>query len=175
MGEKLALEQYQTADNMTDQLAAFKDLVHHESAHAQAVITAFYEQWKVDNLVMDKWFTIQASAPKKSAIKRVEALFEHPDFDIKNPNRVRSLLGVFCAANPVCFHDASGVGYSLLGAYIEKLDAMNPQIASRLCIPLTRWKRYPEANQALMTTELQRLLDLPTLSNDVTELVSKSL
>lgn len=175
LGEKLALEQYQAADNMTDQLAAFKDLVHHESGHAEAVIAAFYKQWQADNLVMDKWFTIQASAPKKSAIKRVEALFEHPDFDIKNPNRVRALLGVFCAANPVCFHDVSGVGYSLLGAYIEKLDAMNPQIASRLCIPLTRWKRYPEANQALMTTELQRLIDLPALSNDVTELVSKSL
>jgi len=175
LGEKLAMAQYKAADNMTDQLAAFKNLVHHESAHAQEVIDAFYEQWQADNLVMDKWFTIQASAPNKSTIKRVEALFNHVDFDLKNPNRVRSLLGIFCAANPVCFHDASGVSYRLLGAYIEKLDAMNPQIASRLSIPLTRWKRYPEANQMLMKSELQRLLDLPALSNDVTELVSKSL
>ena len=175
LGEKLAMEQYKVADNMTDQLAAFKALVHHDSIHAQEVIAAFYEQWKSDNLVMDKWFTIQASAPKKSTIKRVEVLFDHSDFDLKNPNRVRSLLGVFCATNPVCFHDASGVGYRLLGAYIEKLDAMNPQIASRLSIPLTRWKRYPEVNQGLMKSELQRLLDLPALSNDVTELVSKSL
>jgi len=174
-GEVLAKQQYQSADNMTDQMAAFKSLVHHETASSDETITAFYQQWNHDNLVMDKWFTVQATMPHASAKARVKQLFEHKDFDIKNPNRVRSLLGAFCSANPTCFHDASGFGYELLEEYVEKIDAMNPQIASRLCVPLTRWKRYNETRQNLMKSALQRLILLPDLSNDVSELVEKSL
>lgn len=174
-GEQLALSQYQSAENMTDQMAAFKSLVHHETDSSDQVISEFYQQWKDDHLVMDKWFTVQATIPHVSSISSVEKLFDHADFDIKNPNRVRSLLGAFCAANPVCFHDTSGFGYGLLGRYIEILDAMNPQIASRLCVPLTRWKRYDETRQKLMKTQLQHLISLPKLSNDVSELVEKSL
>jgi len=174
-GEKLAVQQYQSADNMTDQMAAFKSLVHHNTSVVDETIDSFYQQWKNDNLVMDKWFTVQATIPDVSAKARVAKLFEHSDFDIKNPNRVRSLLGAFCSANPLCFHDVDGFGYNLLGLYIEKIDAMNPQIASRLCGPLTRWKRYSEPRQKLMKAELQRLISLPDLSNDVTEMVEKSL
>jgi len=178
-GELLAKQQYQSADNMTDQMAAFKSLVHHETAGSDETIAAFYQQWNGDNLVMDKWFTVQATTPtlmaSASAKARVRQLFEHKDFDIKNPNRVRSLLGAFCSANPVCFHDVSGFGYELLEEYIEIIDAMNPQIASRLCVPLTRWKRYNETRQQLMKAALQRLILLPKLSNDVSELVEKSL
>lgn len=178
-GELLAKQQYQAADNMTDQMAAFKALVHHEAASSEETITAFYQQWQDDSLVMDKWFTVQATVPALmtgiSAEARVKRLFEHKDFDVKNPNRVRSLLGAFCAANPTCFHDISGFGYALLEQYIEKLDLINPQIASRLCVPLTRWKRYNETRQQLMKSALQRLASLPNLSNDVSELVEKSL
>ena len=178
-GELLAKQQYQSAANMTDQMAAFKSLVHHETASSDETITAFYRQWKHDNLVMDKWFTVQATAPylmaHASAKASLKQLFEHKDFDIKNPNRVRSLLGAFCSANPVCFHDVSGFGYELLEEYIEIIDVMNPQIASRLCVPLTRWKRYNETRQQLMKSALQRLISLPDLSNDVSELVEKSL
>ncbi len=174
-GELLAKQQYQSADNMTDQMAAFKSLVHHEAVSSDETITAFYQQWNHDNLVMDKWFTVQATVPHALAKARVKQLFEHKDFDIKNPNRVRSLLGAFCSANPICFHDASGFGYELLEEYIEKIDVMNPQIASRLCVPLTRWKRYNETRQQLMKSALQRLISLPNLSNDVSELVEKSL
>ena len=178
-GEVLAKQQYKSADNMTDQMAAFKSLVHHEAASMDETIAAFYQQWKGDNLVMDKWFTVQATAPylmaHASGQVRVKQLFEHKDFDIKNPNRVRSLLGAFCSANPTCFHDVSGFGYELLEEYIETIDAMNPQIASRLCVPLTRWKRYNETRQKLMKSALQRLISLPKLSNDVSELVEKSL
>lgn len=177
-GEALALKQYQSADNMTDQMAAFRALVHHASTHASVVIEQFYQQWNQDNLVMDKWFTVQATSPHLLADasgQAVTKLFEHGDFDIKNPNRVRSLLGAFCSANPVCFHDNSGFGYELLGRYIETIDAMNPQIASRLCVPLTRWKRYSESRQKMMKAQLQRLIALPGLSNDVAELVGKSL
>ena len=112
-------------------------------------------------------------APKTTA--RIKKLFAHDDFDIKNPNRVRSLLGAFCSANPLSFHDASGFGYDLLGKYIETIDVINPQIASRLCVPLTRWKRFNETRQQLMKAELQRLISLPKLSKDASELVEKSL
>ena len=174
-GESLAESQFYEADNMTDQMAAFKSLVHHQAASSDKVLEEFYQQWQNDNLVMDKWFSVQATIPHVSSIARVTKLFEHADFDIKNPNRVRSLLGVFCAANPLCFHEINGSGYELLGRYIEIIDAMNPQIASRLCVPLTRWKRFSEVRQALMKAQLQRLIALPALSNDVTELVEKSL
>jgi len=174
-GESLAVSQFYEADNMTDQMAAFKSLVHHETASSNQVIDEFYQQWKHDNLVMDKWFSVQATIPHVSSISRVKQLFDHADFDIKNPNRVRSLLGAFCAANPLCFHEIGGFGYELLGQYIETIDTMNPQIASRLCVPLTRWKRYNETRQKLMKTQLLRLISLPELSKDVTELVEKSL
>jgi aminopeptidase N len=182
-GESLAKAQYRAADNMTDQMTAFRSLVHHQSSSSDEVIQQFYQQWQGDNLVMDKWFTVQATAPSLMAADpehpaagyRIKQLFEHNDFDIKNPNRVRSLLGAFCSANPVCFHDVSGFGYNLLGQYIETLNAINPQIASRLCVPLTRWKRYSKTRQNLMKSELNRLILLPELSRDVTELVEKSL
>lgn len=174
-GESLAASQFYEADNMTDQMAAFKSLVHHQAASSDKAVDEFYQQWRQDNLVMDKWFSVQATIPYVSSITRVKKLFEHNDFDIKNPNRVRSLLGVFCAANPLCFHEVNGSGYELLGHYIEIIDVMNPQIASRLCVPLTRWRRYNEVRQRLMKTQLQRLISLPGLSNDVSELVEKSL
>ncbi|MBL4712521.1 MAG: DUF3458 domain-containing protein, partial [Gammaproteobacteria bacterium] len=185
-GETLAKHLFQSADNMTDQMAAFRSLVHHETVSSEEVIAQFYQQWQKDNLVMDKWFTVQATAPyllrdasdtstTTLVTTRIDQLFKHDDFDIKNPNRVRALLGAFCSANPLCFHDSSGFGYQLLGQYIETINSINPQIASRLCVPLTRWKRYDDVRQKLMKSQLQRLIALPTLSNDVTELVEKSL
>ena len=173
--ERIALEQYRTASNMTDQLAAFRVLVHHDAAAAPEVIDDFYAQWKHDQLVMDKWFTIQATAPGINTLARVKALFGHDDFDLSNPNRVRSLLGAFCSLNPVRFHTADGEGYRLLGEYVEKLGQLNPQIASRLTIPLTRWRRYDDTRQSAMRGELERLQSLPGLSSDVYEVVTKSL
>jgi aminopeptidase N len=174
-GAQIALQQYRSATNMTDQLAAFRAIVHHETPDAEAVIADFYGKWRHDPLVMDKWFTIQAMAPGKQTLARVKTLFQHADFDLKNPNRVRALLGSLSAANPVVFHASDGEGYRLLGKYLAQLDALNPQIAARLSIVLTRWKRYDEPRQQLMQAELQRLLELPGLSRDVYELVSKSL
>ncbi|MDH5611404.1 MAG: aminopeptidase N [Gammaproteobacteria bacterium] len=173
--EQLALSQFKQASNMTDQLAAFRVLVHHACDSRDQVIEDFYQQWQCDQLVMDKWFMIQATAPQPDTLQRVEKLFEHDDFDLKNPNRVRSLLGAFCSANPICFHVPSGEGYRLLGRYIEKLNDLNPQIASRLTTPLTRWKRFDQQRQGHMTAELDRLKQIPQLSRDVYELVEKSL
>lgn len=173
--EALALRQFEQAGNMTDQLAAFRVLVHHASDSRDRVIAEFYHQWQHDQLVLDKWFVIQATAPQPDTLERVEQLFEHDDFDLKNPNRVRSLLGAFCSGNQVCFHAVGGEGYQLLGRYIEQLNDLNPQIAARLTTPLTRWKRYDQQRQAHMTTELKRLKQLPRLSRDVYELLDKSL
>lgn len=173
--ESLALRQFKEASNMTDQLAVFRALVHHACDARDKVIEDFYEQWKDEQLVMDKWFMIQATAPQPDTLERVEQLFAHDDFDLKNPNRVRSLLGAFCSANPVCFHVSSGAGYQLLSHYIEQLNDLNPQIAARLTIPLTRWKRFDQQRQAHMKAELDRLKQLPHLSTDVYELVEKSL
>jgi aminopeptidase N len=173
--EQIAMEQYRTASNMTDQLAAFRMLVHHETAFAEEVIEDFYQQWKHDQLVLDKWFTVQAAVPGAGALTRVKALFEHAEFDLKNPNRVRSLLGAFCAMNPLNFHSVDGQGYRLLAEYVEKLDQLNPQIAARLTIPLTRWKRYGSQRQQLMCMELGHIRGIEGLSSDVYELVSKSL
>ncbi len=172
---ELARAQFDGADNMTDQLAAFRSLVNNDTSERQQVIDSFYRQWRHDHLVIDKWFTIQAMAVLDDTIDRVEQLFQHPDFDLKNPNRVRALLGAFCSDNPVCFHDPFGRGYAMLGRYVEKLDSANPQIASRLLSPMTRWKRYDETSQAMMKAELERLMRVPQLSRDVYELVSKSL
>ncbi|MGD8582305.1 MAG: aminopeptidase N [Gammaproteobacteria bacterium] len=171
----VALSQFDKADNMTDQLAAFRVLIHNDTSKRQHVIESFYQQWREEHLVIDKWFTIQAMAVLDDTIDSVRSLFSHPDFSLKNPNRVRALLGAFCSANPVCFHDNSGAGYHLLGEYVEKLNDLNPQIAARLLSPLTRWRRYGADAQAQMKAELERLSKLPQLSRDVYELVSKSL
>jgi len=171
----LALNQFEEADNMTDQLAAFRVLVHNDTSQRRHVTEAFYRQWQQEHLVIDKWFTVQAMAVLDDTIDEVKALFRHPDFDLKNPNRVRALLGAFCSSNPVCFHDASGEGYRLLGQYVEELNELNPQIAARLLSPMTRWHRFGASAQALMKAELERLSRLPHLSRDVYELVSKSL
>jgi aminopeptidase N len=150
-------------------------LVHNDTSQRQHATEAFYQQWQQEHLVIDKWFTIQAMAVLDDTIDSVKALFGHPDFDLQNPNRVRALLGAFCSSNPVCFHDTSGEGYRLLGHYVEQLNELNPQIAARLLSPLTRWHRFGAPAQALMKAELERLSQLPHLSRDVYELVSKSL
>ena len=171
----LAMKQFETADNMTDQLAAFRVLVHNDTSRRRDATEAFYQQWRHENLVIDKWFTIQAMAVLDDTLDSVRGLFRHPDFDLKHPNRVRALLGAFCSSNPVCFHETSGEGYRLLGKYVEQLNEINPQIAARLLSPLTRWHRFGATAQALMKAELERLSQLPHLSRDVFELVSKSL
>ncbi len=171
----LALDQFEKANNMTDQLAAFRVLAHNDTSQRSQVTDAFYQQWQEEHLVIDKWFSIQAMAVLDDTIDTVKGLFRHPDFALKNPNRVRALLGAFCSSNPVSFHHASGEGYRLLGEHVEKLNSLNPQIAARLLSPMTRWHRFGPTAQAMMKAELQRLSELPHLSRDVYELVSKSL
>ncbi|MBR9885143.1 MAG: aminopeptidase N [Oceanospirillales bacterium] len=172
----LAEEQFNTADNMTDQQAALALVVHSGFRHAgKRLLAEFQAQWQHEALVMNQWFSIQASDPWPGALERVQQLQEHPLFDARNPNKLRSVVAAFCAQNAVGFHSANGSGYAYLADWIIQLNKQNPQIASRLLTPLTRWRRYPEAAQGLMRGQLQRVLESGDLSRDVYEVVSKSL
>jgi aminopeptidase N len=126
-------------------------------------------------LVLDKWFSIQATSARPETLLRVAALLVHPAYDSRNPNRVRSLVGAFCAGNPVRFHAADGGGYRFLADRVLELDPQNPQIASRLLQSLARWRRYDPGRQGLMRGELERVLAAPELSKDSYEVASKCL
>lgn len=166
---------YDNADNMTDRVAALAALTDSTQPERDVVFADFYNRFKDYQLVIDKWFTLQAMANRDSIFEDLSALRNHPDFNIKNPNRVRSLYSVFAINNPVKFHDPSGKGYAILRDVIIELNAINPQIASRLVTPLREWKRYTPELQAHMKATLQSILETPKLSNDVFELVSKCL
>jgi len=173
----LAICQYQfdTAITMTDKLLSFALLasVSHESVRKIA-IEAFYQQYKTDALVLDKWFTVQAMAEPVGALSRVEALLQHPDFQLKNPNKVRALIGAFIQGNPRHFHAIDGSGYRFLTRMLLALDAINPQIAARLATPFTRGQRLDAERQSLMREQLVFLSTQP-LSKDLRELIDKSL
>lgn len=176
LGLGLAEQQFADADNMTDQQAALALTVHSEfRAAGQRLLDSFLTQWQHEALVMNQWFSIQASDPWPGALDRVRELQEHPLFDARNPNKLRSLVGAFCSQNATAFHADDGSGYRFLADWILQLDSQNPQIAARLLTPLTRWKRYPEHAQGLMRAELERIQQSAQLSADVYEVVSKSL
>ena len=172
---QMALDQFATSDNMTDQMAAFAALVHSARPERQQVIADFYQQWQGDLLVLDKWFAVQATAPLPETLAEVQALMAHPAFQLKNPNKVRALLGSFAAGNPLCFHDLSGRGYSFLAEQILALDPLNPQVAARLAARLGRGARYDATRRSLMRAQLERISAGKSLSRDVYEVVSKSL
>jgi aminopeptidase N len=173
-GVDLALNQYQNANNMTDQYAALSAIVFNGDEELSGkVLTAFYEQWQHEALVVNQWFQVQAVNPRPGAIGRVQDLMEHKDFTMANPNRMRSVVAAFCSANPLHFHAEDGSGYSLLGAIVGELDGKNPQIAARMLTPLTRWRRFSQG-QEKMRGVLQSLSERE-LSPDVYEVVNKSL
>ncbi len=171
----LAQSQFENAKNMTDQMAALVAIVHNNHPTKAACLEKFYSQWQNEPLVIDKWFALQASSPAADAFEIVQNLRSHTAFDMKNPNRVRSLIGAFSQTNPVHFHAANGQGYAFLTDAILELNAINPQVASRMITPLTAWRKAETARQLLMKSQLQRLIDTKDISNDVFELASKSL
>ncbi len=171
-----ALDQFETSDNMTERLTALAVLVNSPfEAERSKALEAFAEQFKDNALVMDQWFSVQAASTLPGGLARVHALMEHPAFTLKNPNKVRALIGAFAGQNLVNFHAIDGSGYRFLADQVIVLNALNPQIASRLLAPLTRWRKYGAARQALMKAELERILASGKLSPDVYEVVSKSL
>jgi aminopeptidase N len=174
-GVVLALGQFREAGNMTDTLGALQPLAHSDNPHRQEVLEEFYRRWQQNPLVLDKWFALQATAPLPDTLEKVQALLRHPAFSIRNPNRVRALIGSFCAANPLGFHRADGAGYRLLADQVLLLNGINPQIAARLLAPLCRWRRFAAGRRELMQEQLARILGTPTLSRDVYEVASKGL
>ncbi|WP_343572657.1 aminopeptidase N [Pseudomonas sp.] len=169
-------EQYKDCDNMTERLTALAVLVNSsfESEKAEA-LAMFADYFQDDPLVMDQWFSVQAGCTLPGGLERVQALMNHSAFTLKNPNKIRALIGAFANQNAVNFHRADGAGYRFLADQIITLNALNPQIASRLLTPLTRWRKYAPERQALMRAELERILASGELSSDVFEVVSKSL
>ena len=164
--------QFAQATTMTDSLAALDILVGSESPQRPAAIATFYARWQHDPLVLDKWFTVQAMAPRADAIETIRSLLAHPDFDLRNPNRARSLIGGFCA-NLVRFHTEAG--YRFLADMVIALDAINGQVAARMIDPLTAWRRQNETRASLMKSELRRILAGPSLSRDTLEKATKAL
>lgn len=173
--QQLSLQQFNAAKNMTDQIAALSVIVDNPHPSRQQCLDSFYRQWRDEALVIDKWFALQASSSAPDTFATVQALMQHPAFDLRTPNRVRSLIGAFSQANPLHFHAANGQGYQFLGDQIIALNLLNPQVASRMVSALTSWRRYDEGRQALMKLQLERIMTTEAISRDVYEVASKSL
>ena len=170
----LAAQQYDAADNMTDRQGGLMVLCGLDCPEREQRLTAFYDRYKDNALVVDKWFTLQALSLHADVIAQVRKLAEHPDFTLKNPNRVRSLHMAF-AGNPKGFHAASGEGYRMVADVILALDPINPQTAARFVPSLGRWRRIEPVRAALMKAELERIAAAGNLSRDTFEQVSRSL
>ncbi|HYD70915.1 aminopeptidase N [Azospirillum sp.] len=171
----LCLGQFHGAAGMTDVIAALQFLAGSNAAERADALASFYERWKGDPLVVDKWFTVQATSSRPDTLAEVTRLLDHPAFEIRNPNKVYALIGAFAGGNPVRFHEADGAGYAFLADQVLRLDPMNPQVASRLMGPFSRLKRFDAARQEQMRTQLRRIVAQPGLSPDVFEVASKSL
>lgn len=172
---ELAQQQFTSATNMTDQIAALRCLAHYTQQPGSQALDDFYQQWHKDALVTDKWFVVQATASDKHAFQRIQGLLEHPAFSMAVPNRVRSLIGAFSQANPAQFHHLSGQGYVFLADAVLSLNKTNPQIAARLLLPLIQWKQHDSKRQQMMKAQLQRIFDTPQLAKDVYEIAEKGL
>ena len=177
LGVDLAAEQFQRADNMTDKATALACLVNCPAAATQAAeaLQQFEQQYRDEALVMNLWLQIQAANSQPGGLQRVEALEQHPAFTFSNPNKIRSLIGGFCNANLVNFHNPDGSGYEFLKQRILALHSRNPQVAARLMTPLTRWQKFPDPNRQQMRDALQVIADEPGLVKDIVEIATKSL
>lgn len=167
--------QFDSAQNMTDRLGALKaaELTHDDTF--DNMMLTYEELFGNDAVVMDKWFAMHARAPKQDILSHLDLLQAHQQFSIKNPNKVRSLIGTFAFYNTLGFHQVDGSGYKYLTDYLIDFDKINPQVASRLVTPLIQFSRYAERNQELMKTQLRRLFGVKGLSRDLFEKISKAL
>ncbi|MBV9576439.1 MAG: aminopeptidase N [Gammaproteobacteria bacterium] len=172
----LGMKQFESAFkvNMTDTQAALVGLANTETPLRENALSQFYNAWKQDALVVDKWLAIQAASKLPQTLSQVRKLMHHEAFDIKNPNKVYALIGTFANRNPIHFHALNGEGYAFLRDVVQQIDSFNPQIAARMVKPLTTWKRYDKERQEQMREQLSLLLH-KKISNDLYELVTKSL
>ncbi|USD61889.1 aminopeptidase N [Vibrio sp. SCSIO 43140] len=171
----LVKEQYESANNMTDTMAAMSAANSASLAVREEIMADYSEKWSHDGLVMDKWFALQGSNPSVNALENVKACMSHKAFSLSNPNRTRSLIGSFLNMNPRQFHDKSGKGYEFAGEILTQLNESNPQVASRLIDPLLKLKKYDSERQSLIKHELEKLKALDNLAKDLFEKVTKAL
>ncbi|WP_417815578.1 aminopeptidase N [Thalassospira alkalitolerans] len=170
----LAVAQYRNADNMTDRMAALAVLNHLDHPGRAEALADFEARFGKDTVVMDKWFGLQAMSSRDDTLARVKDLMSHPSFTMRNPNKVRSLIGAFAMANPRHFHAVDGSGYEFYTDRLIELDDVNPQVAARLCAPLGKWAKYDDERAAKMKAALDRVLAKPEISRDLYEIASKS-
>ncbi|KAF8412231.1 hypothetical protein HHK36_000191 [Tetracentron sinense] len=171
---ELALHEYKSATNMTEQFAALAAIAQNPGKVRDDVLADFYSKWEHDFLVVNKWFALQAMSDISGNVENVRNLLKHPAFDLRNPNKVYSLIGGFCGS-PVNFHSKDGSGYKFLGELVVQLDKINPQVASRMVSAFSRWRRYDETRQSLAKAQLDLIMSANGLSENVFEIASKSL
>ena len=171
---QLCFKQYENPKTMTDELKALVCIVNEDRSRRKAALDSFHKKWSGDPVVLNKWLMIQATS-KQTTTEDIENLRNHPSFNIQNPNNVRSLIGGFASANLINFHNLDGSGYTFLSNRILEIDKMNPQIASRLVTPFTKWKKFDAARQNLMKDHLEKISKTKGISKDVFEITSKSL
>lgn len=172
-----AYQRFKDAGNMTDRFNALSALVISGHALAAEALKRFHAMFKNEPLVLDKWFALQAGAPDHggSVLPVVKQLLQHPDFNIRNPNRARSVIFSYCSANPGAFHRPDAAGYVFWGDRVIELDAINPQVAARLARALDRWKKLAEPMRSAAREAIARVAARPDLSNDVREVVTRAL
>ncbi len=172
---EMIYDRFTHAATMTDEIASLSILCNMESEFTNHALEKFYLKWKSDPLVIDKWFEVQAGSILPDTFGKVKKLVAHPDFSLKNPNRIRSLIGVFAAQNPFNFHRSDGEGYRFTADIIMTLDQTNPMIAARLVSAFNNWKRYDSKRKEKMQKELVNIMALTSISTDVYEIVSRAL
>ncbi len=172
---QVLLDAYDNAQSMTEAIAALEALGAAESPAFDTALEKFYERWKSNPLVVDKWFAVQASSPRADALARAERLRAHPEFNLKNPNRVRSLAAAFAMRNARAFHSADGEGYRFLASLAETIDPLNPALAARLLTPFESWKRFDATRQGHARAALEHLASLTQLSKNTREMVERTL
>lgn len=160
---------------MTERFNALTALSLRASDERDEALEAFAEEWKDDPLVMDKWLALRARMVEPDDTKTLAALEAHPAFSIRNPNRVRALVGMFSRGNPVAFHASTGSGYRWVADKIIEIDGFNPQIAARMATVFSRWRRYDGGRADRMRGELERMLDRRDCSTDLAEIAGKAL
>jgi aminopeptidase N len=171
----LVYSQFSAADNMTDSIAALRVLADFDCEERSRALESFYERWKNEPLVVDKWLGVQALSRLPDTLDEVKRLTGHPAFSIRNPNKVYALIGSFSAGNHVRFHAADGSGYRFLADQLITLDPLNPQVASRMARSFDRWKKFDAVRQAHAREALERIRATSTLSKDLCEIVTKAL
>ena len=174
-GVALANKHYADADNMTDQIAALGVLANIDCPERVVALASFYQQWKDDHLVMDKWLAIQATSSLPDTLANVYTLLQHPAFTIRNPNKVRALITSFATANQLRFHASDGAGYALVADKVLELDSLNPQVAARLLGAFKSWRQFEPKRRKQMSRHLTRIASVEGISRDVFEIATKTL